>query len=234
METIIRKSREFEWIAIPWSLLVNKKLSTDARIAAMYLIGREDRTITPGHLKFLNEGWGRDKVYSILNELTLQGYCQRIEERNPNGTVRYVVYEFSCQPLPAQPETANPEVASIDTTTRDTLEGGGGAGGGGKRKKPSIPMPDDWQPDADRLARIRQRYPTVDTADELESYRLHAQATGRRLADWNAGFEQWCRRAVQFRKHSVHHAGRPAGQDQRSPDAVAQRNRDRVRSAAGS
>lgn len=56
---------------------------------------------------------------------------------------------------------------------------------GAKRKT----IPDDWQPDpktralADGLG--------VDFDAELERFRLHAEATGRRLADWGKGFELW-------------------------------------------
>lgn len=55
------------------------------------------------------------------------------------------------------------------------------------------PIPDDWQPHD--LHREQARAKGLDVESEAESFRNHAESVDRRLADWNAGFRNWLKKA---------------------------------------
>jgi len=57
-------------------------------------------------------------------------------------------------------------------------------------------LPDDWQPTAEHAARAKRE--NVDLAREVEKFRAHAEATGRVLKNWNAGFTTWLLNAKGF------------------------------------
>jgi hypothetical protein len=63
-------------------------------------------------------------------------------------------------------------------------------------KRAEIPLPDDWTPN-DSHTQLAQEL-QVDVQREARSFRDHAQAHGRRLVDWNAGFRTWLNNAVRF------------------------------------
>lgn len=64
------------------------------------------------------------------------------------------------------------------------------------RKKPSTPIPDDWHPN-DTHAETAQRL-HLDLDSEAEDFRNHAQAQGRRLVDWDAGFRSWLKKSAEY------------------------------------
>lgn len=65
-----------------------------------------------------------------------------------------------------------------------------------KPKKAETAIPADWSPsEADRARAVEQG---VDVEREVQTFRDHALAHGRRLVDWNAGFRTWCAKAVEF------------------------------------
>lgn len=66
-----------------------------------------------------------------------------------------------------------------------------------KRRSPSVPIPDDWQPTQAHADRARQLGVNLDR--EAEAFRAHAQAHDRRCVRWDAAFTQWLLKA---RDHS--------------------------------
>lgn len=61
------------------------------------------------------------------------------------------------------------------------------------RKKPALPMPEGWAPNAAHYARARES--RIDVAREAEAFRLHAETHDRRAANWNAAFTTWLSKA---------------------------------------
>ncbi|GHJ59160.1 hypothetical protein NOK12_16780 [Nocardioides sp. OK12] len=57
------------------------------------------------------------------------------------------------------------------------------------KRKPALPLSDDWRPTEDHLKRCRDL--GVDPGIELARFRAHAEANDRRQASWNAAFTQW-------------------------------------------
>ena len=56
------------------------------------------------------------------------------------------------------------------------------------RKKPSVPLPDDWQPTETHWER---RHDGINVEAEAAKFRLHAEANDRHQVNWNAAFSQW-------------------------------------------
>lgn len=76
-------------------------------------------------------------------------------------------------------------------------------------------LPDDWQPDPGNLARLKEKYPDLNPAQELQAFRDYwASASGQRARkrNWDAALRTWFANA---RKYS-----RPS-QPQRQPSSVA-------------
>lgn len=61
------------------------------------------------------------------------------------------------------------------------------------RRRPQIPIPDDWQPNALHGEQARAR--GVDVHREAEAFRNHAESVDRRLSSWDAGFRTWLTKA---------------------------------------
>lgn len=54
-------------------------------------------------------------------------------------------------------------------------------------------IPDDWAPTAEHRAYAKTHF--LDVEREAETFRAHAEATGRKLERWDAGFRQWLLKA---------------------------------------
>lgn len=75
-----------------------------------------------------------------------------------------------------------------------------------RTKAPETPLPADWTPNAahrEQAARLG-----VDLEREAGRYRDHAEAHGRRLVSWDAGFRTWLSRAAEFQGRGAN--GAPA------------------------
>jgi hypothetical protein len=66
-----------------------------------------------------------------------------------------------------------------------------------KPAKRKTPLCCDWSPNTEHEALAREL--AVDLRSEAAKFRDHAQANGRLLADWNAGFRGWLRNATRVR-----------------------------------
>lgn len=64
------------------------------------------------------------------------------------------------------------------------------------RKKPSTPIPDNWQPKPEHHTTAQRLHLNLDS--EAEDFRNHAQAQGRRLVDWDAGFRSWLKKSAEY------------------------------------
>jgi uncharacterized protein YdaU (DUF1376 family) len=67
------------------------------------------------------------------------------------------------------------------------------------RKKPSTPFPDGFLLSAeDRDFARKQGLNSREIETEFGKFRSHAKSNDRRLVDWSAGWENWCRKAVEY------------------------------------
>lgn len=76
--------------------------------------------------------------------------------------------------------------------------------GGSKRasRKPTSPLPDNWQPndfgaDTD-CQRIVAAWPAYERQRQLEKFAAHHTAKGSRMADWQAAWKTWVLNSTQF------------------------------------
>lgn len=86
------------------------------------------------------------------------------------------------------------------------------------KAKRATQLPTDWQPTDEHHKRANRE--GVNLEREVEKFRAHAEATGRTLKNWNAGFTTWLLNAKQFDR------GR---RDERSQDEWMDREIERFR-----
>lgn len=112
-------------------------------------------------------------------------------KRHRNGTSNGVTNDGeTAHPVPVP----DPEGGG----TSESGEGDTGGSGGTRRKRrsPSIPLPDDWQPND----RHRQKAASlgVDTDGEAAAFRDHVLAHDKRYADWDRAFHTWLTNTRKF------------------------------------
>jgi len=138
---------------------------------------------------------GRHALASAMTELIESGYVKRTCHTEENMR-RWVteVYDVPCFDFPSIefPEHRETEAVSNKGTKVTNKES--------KRPARNTAMSDDWQPDAENLARIRQKHPLLDTARELDNFRDYWISKGEKRADWNAGLRQWMRNAEKWQQ----------------------------------
>lgn len=88
------------------------------------------------------------------------------------------------------------------------------------RKKPSTPIPDDWQPNDTHAETAQRLHLNIDS--EAEDFRNHAQAQGRRLVDWDAGFRSWLKKSAEYAQERQGRQGAYRNQAQILQDMRAQ------------
>ncbi len=112
-KTIIRAAHDKKnpYVMIRRAVPQDKRLSWEARGVMAYLLSKpDDWSIQANDLR---QHCGRDKVYSILKELTENGYLERVQWVDETGkfdSFEYRLHETPLTPLPetAEPDTANP------------------------------------------------------------------------------------------------------------------------------
>ncbi len=101
---------------------------------------------------------------------------------------------FPPHPLSDQKEAEGSERAS-DSGSSDQPENKGSARGRRAR------LPAKWSPNPDHVARAAVA--GLSLAEEAEKFRLHAEATGRVMANWNAAFTTWLINAKKWAPKTV-------------------------------
>lgn len=97
-------------------------------------------------------------------------------------------FDFDSDPI-----THNPEPSTyVENAASARAEDGAPA----KRRSRKTRLPDDWQPkDEHRETAYRLH---LDLNSEAEDFRNHAQAQGRQLVDWDAGFRSWLKKSAEY------------------------------------
>ena len=65
-----------------------------------------------------------------------------------------------------------------------------------KRRSQKTRLPDNWHPTPEHHATAHRLHLNIDS--EAEDFRNHAQAKGRRLVDWDAGFRSWLKKSAEY------------------------------------
>lgn len=61
-------------------------------------------------------------------------------------------------------------------------------------------LPPDWKPSPENQKNLSEKYALHDLERELEKFRDHFAANGKRMKDWDAAFRNWMRRCNEFRR----------------------------------
>ncbi len=125
--SIIRTAHNQEnpYVMLNKTPLSDRNLSWAAKGLWSFLISKKDDwKVSVAHLSkiFIGKGGGRDAIYSLLDELIEQGYCERKgQSQNIKGqfsSFEYIIYEFKI----ISPLTGSPEADEPDTDLPDTAE----------------------------------------------------------------------------------------------------------------
>lgn len=74
-----------------------------------------------------------------------------------------------------------------------------------RRRTRKTRIPDTWQPNAEHAETAHRLHLNIDS--EAEDFRNHAQAQGRRLVDWDAGFRSWLKKSAEYAQERQGHQG---------------------------
>ncbi|MDK8299991.1 MAG: hypothetical protein QP772_03715 [Actinomycetaceae bacterium UMB1218B] len=65
-----------------------------------------------------------------------------------------------------------------------------------KRRARKTRLPDTWKPTPEHEQTARRLH--LDLDSEVEDFRNHAQAQGRLLVNWDAGFRSWLKKSAEY------------------------------------
>lgn len=69
-----------------------------------------------------------------------------------------------------------------------------GSGENENKKKPKVPIPQDWMPTKAHEKRAKEK--NLNLLEEAEKFRNHAESVDRRAANWNSAFSNWLIKAT--------------------------------------
>ena len=137
--------------------------------------------------------WSKNRVARFLHVLEVRGQVGTVRETLGGTVYRIVNYDAYQKPWDSQ-GTAEGQARDKDNTHQFTKELIGGGGNGTAKIK--IPLPKSWTPN-DAHAGLAARL-GLSLERETEMFTGHAEMNGRTLKNWNAGFTQWLKKAVEF------------------------------------
>lgn len=139
-------------------------------------------------------------------------------------------FDFSSNfdtPKNAEPfEMSSPIRITDKPVTEETTSLMGGASANAedptptKRRSQKTRLPDNWQPKPEHHATAHRLHLNIDS--EAEDFRNHAQAKGRRLVDWDAGFRSWLKKSAEYAQERQGRQGGYRNQAQILQDMRAQ------------
>lgn len=115
---IIRRKLDSDYTVIPNAIIENKLLSPEARWTLIYLLSKpRDWVVRVSDIRNAG-GYGRDKAYTLVNDLVEAGYIEKVQQRQGDGVFGEIEYVVSDkphteiqEPLPDLPDTANTELS---------------------------------------------------------------------------------------------------------------------------
>lgn len=89
-----------------------------------------------------------------------------------------------------------------------------------RRRARKTRLPDDWTPNPDHAQTAQRLH--LDLDSEAEDFRNHAQAQGRLLVNWDAGFRSWLKKSAEYAQERQGRQGGYRNQAQILQDMRAQ------------
>ncbi len=115
----IQHDKNRPYVVLNKECLANPKLSWAAKGLWSYLLSLpDDWHVSVNHLKtiYKDHGGGRDAIRQYLKELEEEGYCEKIQKKNSDGTfceIEYVIHELK-KSLPRTELPAPESPAPVD------------------------------------------------------------------------------------------------------------------------
>lgn len=192
-----------DFVQIPNSWMRDKRLSRRARGLLAELMTHRGGWQTTTQQMVANGPEGRDAVQTALAELAKYGYLRLERIRAEGGRMGGSHYHLQAPPGDGfsgprsgsgDREPGSPghwKSATKNTNVQeDHLEEDHAPA---SRKQRAHRLPETWKPNDAHRAKAQEK--NLDLEHEAETFRNHAEAHDRRLANWDAGFRNWLTKA---------------------------------------
>lgn len=116
MNIRVKHDKNNPYVILNKLALEDENLSWAAKGLWSYLLSRpDDWHVSVNHLStiFGGRGGGKEAIYNYIKELIENGYCERVQEKNPDGKWgygEYIIHEFK----KSLPNRENPDAGKTD------------------------------------------------------------------------------------------------------------------------
>lgn len=130
--------------------------------------------------------WEEPRVMGLLKEPSEDMKAMH------NGDAQPIVYAVG-YPINTHELTTSATTTSTPTTTSTDVEGSGET-----RKKPSVKLSASWKPNETHTQYAKDN--GIDLEFQAERFRNHAEASDRRMVNWDSAFRNWLLKAERTTK----------------------------------
>lgn len=210
--SIVRTPRpQSDFLIISNAVVRDENLSYRARGVLIDLLSRPDNWTTNADAIARRGKEGRDAIRTVLIELETAGYLVRQRIRKPDGTFAHgddLIYDTpqrdrasgtsssrsSKKKRRSEPQAGNPQAdsprADFQASKEEPKEEEHTQAGRAAQLR------DSWKPSESHQQRAQET--GLDLPQQVELFRLHAQANGRTAKNWDAAFTTWLINAKKF------------------------------------
>ncbi|GAB6898555.1 helix-turn-helix domain-containing protein [Kineosporia succinea] len=209
--SIVRTPRpQSDFLIISNAVVRDENLSYRARGVLIDLLSRPDNWTTNADAIARRGKEGRDAIRTVLIELETAGYLVRQRIRKPDGTFAHgddLIYDTpqrdrasgtsssrSSKKRRSEPQAGNPQAdsprADFQASKEEPKEEEHTQAGRAAQLR------DSWKPSESHQQRAQET--GLDLPQQVELFRLHAQANGRTAKNWDAAFTTWLINAKKF------------------------------------
>lgn len=188
---------------IPNAALNDSRLDLKSRGLLAFMLSKPDGWTFRERNLAEQTGVGREALRSAMTRLIEAGYVIRTWEPRDGAPPIMVtaVFDRAQTPEVGFPEVGKPDngktrplsnevlLVTKEAVKRDT--------GRGKNRKPINP---DWRPSLELLQQLKDKFPKVRCADQVEPFLDYWLAKGEARADWDATFRSWIRNQDKWRR----------------------------------
>jgi hypothetical protein len=130
-------------------------------------------------------------------------YGRRVESARKAATSRWAKQKANPEPEMRSHSEAHYVADAEERRGEESREDEREPADGEPRRKRRSRMTDDWQPDPEKLAKLRQQFPEILTDVEVPKFRDYWISKGEIRADWDASLRSWVRNAERYRQERV-------------------------------
>lgn len=163
-------------------------------------------------------------VNSYPSQMVPDWYAEPFEMSSNSVRNEYEIGSNFDTPKNAEPFEMSSPIRITDKPVTDKPVGGASANAEdaqpAQRRARKTRLPDDWHPTADHEQTAQRLH--LDLESEAEDFRNHAQAQGRLLANWDAGFRSWLKKSAEYAQERQGRSGGYRNQAQILQDMRAQ------------